>query len=38
MMEATGIHVAERVPLKVGRGAHNTAYLDTKAAKSGHLL
>ncbi|MBV7408825.1 GTP cyclohydrolase II [Maritimibacter sp. DP1N21-5] len=38
MMEAQGIRVAERVPLKVGRGAHNTAYLDTKAAKSGHLL
>jgi GTP cyclohydrolase II len=38
MMEATGVHVAERVPLKVGRGAHNAAYLDTKAAKSGHLL
>ena len=38
MMEATGVAVAERVPLKVGRGAHNAAYLDTKAAKSGHLL
>ena len=38
MMEATGVQVAERVPLKVGRGAHNAAYLDTKAAKSGHLL
>ena len=38
MMEATGVQVTERVPLKVGRGAHNAAYLDTKAAKSGHLL
>jgi GTP cyclohydrolase II len=38
MMEANGIRVAERVPLQVGRGAHNTDYLDTKAAKSGHLL
>ncbi|MBV7380252.1 GTP cyclohydrolase II [Maritimibacter dapengensis] len=38
MMEAQGIGVTERVPLKVGRGSHNTAYLDTKARKSGHLL
>jgi GTP cyclohydrolase II len=38
MMEATGIHVAQRVPLKVGKTAHNRAYLATKAAKSGHLL
>ncbi len=38
MMEKSGIAVAERVPLKVGRNAHNTGYLDTKAAKSGHLL
>jgi GTP cyclohydrolase II len=38
MMEANGIAVTERVPLQVGRGAHNTDYLDTKAAKSGHLL
>ncbi len=38
MMEASGIRVAERVPLKVGENPHNTAYLDTKAAKSGHLL
>ncbi|MEC7762743.1 MAG: GTP cyclohydrolase II [Pseudomonadota bacterium] len=38
MMEANGITVTERVPLQVGRGAHNTDYLDTKAAKSGHLF
>ncbi len=38
MMEAAGIHVAERVPLKVGESDHNRAYLATKAAKSGHLL
>ncbi|WP_341368476.1 GTP cyclohydrolase II [Yoonia sp. BS5-3] len=37
-MEASGIKVAERVPLKVGENQHNTAYLATKAAKSGHLL
>lgn len=38
MMENTGIEVTERVPLKVGENAHNTAYLATKATKSGHLL
>ena len=38
MMEASGVTVAERVPLKVGETAQNRAYLATKAAKSGHLL
>ncbi len=38
MMEAIGIIVAERVPLKVGENRHNHGYLATKAAKSGHLL
>ncbi|MEX5728093.1 GTP cyclohydrolase II [Rhodovulum iodosum] len=38
MMEANGIAVAERVPLKVGHTGDNAAYLATKAAKSGHLL
>ena len=38
MMEQTGISVAERVPLRVGETAHNRAYLETKARKSGHLL
>ena len=38
MMEAAGIEVAERVPLKVGESDHNRAYLATKATKSGHLL
>lgn len=38
MMEAHGIAVAERVPLKVGESDENRAYLATKAAKSGHLL
>ncbi|MEM7270231.1 MAG: GTP cyclohydrolase II [Pseudomonadota bacterium] len=37
-MEATGVAVAERVPLIVGETAHNVAYLKTKAKKSGHLL
>jgi len=38
MMEASGVRVAERVPLKVGKNAHNAGYLATKASKSGHLL
>ncbi len=38
MMEASGVRVAERVPLRVGESRHNRAYLATKAAKSGHLL
>ena len=37
-MNACGITVTERVPLKVGENSHNQAYLATKAAKSGHLL
>ena len=38
MMEASGISVPERVPLKVGETQFNRDYLATKAAKSGHLL
>lgn len=38
MMEKQGIAVTERVPLQVGENRHNTRYLATKAAKSGHLL
>lgn len=38
MMEATGLHVSERVPLRVGSTSENAAYLATKARKSGHLL
>lgn len=38
MLEANGIRVTERVPLKVGLSRHNAAYLATKAAKSGHIL
>lgn len=32
-----GLEVVERVPLHVGHNEHNTAYLNTKAAKLGHL-
>lgn len=38
MMNQCGVTVTERVALKVGENSHNTAYLATKAAKSGHLL
>ncbi len=38
MMGHCGLEVVERVPLRVGRTRFNTEYLDTKAAKSGHLL
>jgi GTP cyclohydrolase II len=38
MMQGCGLEVVERVPLRVGRTAFNSRYLDTKAAKSGHLL
>jgi len=38
MMQATGVDVTERVPLKVGLNPLNAKYLDTKAKKSGHIL
>jgi GTP cyclohydrolase II len=38
MMQACGLRVAERVPLRVGGTEHNRDYLATKARKSGHLL
>jgi GTP cyclohydrolase II len=37
-MEKLGVQVSERVPLLVNRNAFNMAYLDTKAAKMGHLM
>lgn len=37
-MEAAGLRVMARVPLKVGETTHNHGYLATKAAKSGHML
>lgn len=37
-LEAAGIRVAERVPLKAGGGPHNRAYLETKRSRSGHQL
>jgi GTP cyclohydrolase II len=38
MMQGCGLEVVERVPLRVGRTRFNAGYLNTKAAKSGHLL
>lgn len=37
-LEAAGIVVRERVPLKHGHNPHNQAYLDTKRRRSGHEL
>lgn len=37
-LESCGLTVTERVPLKVEPNPFNQAYLQTKAAKSGHLL
>jgi GTP cyclohydrolase II len=37
-MEALGITVAERVPLLVNRNKFNQHYLNTKAAKLGHMM
>lgn len=37
-LEAAGIAVVERVPLKSGANPHNRTYLDTKRLRSGHQL
>ena len=37
-LEALGIAVSERVPLKVGESEHNQAYLAAKRDRSGHQL
>lgn len=37
-MEKLGVTVAERVPLLVNRNAFNNSYLNTKAAKLGHMM
>lgn len=37
-LEAAGIRIAGRVPLKAGENPHNQAYLDTKRTRSGHQL
>lgn len=37
-LEAAGIAVRERLPLRTGRGPHNEAYLNTKRDRGGHQL
>ncbi|QYF92421.1 GTP cyclohydrolase II [Massilia sp. PAMC28688] len=37
-MQKLGVAVSARVPLLVNRNAFNTGYLDTKAARLGHLM
>lgn len=37
-LQAAGITVSERVPLRTGRGPHNEAYLNAKRDRSGHQL
>jgi GTP cyclohydrolase II len=37
-MEKLGVAVSDRVPLLVNRNAFNSNYLDTKAAKLGHMM
>ena len=37
-LEAAGVPVVERVPLAVGQGADNAAYLATKRERAGHLF
>lgn len=36
-LEAAGVEIAERVPLRAGENAHNRSYLAAKLARSGHL-
>lgn len=38
ILSNAGIKIIERVPLVVGRNSNNEHYLNTKAAKMGHLL
>jgi GTP cyclohydrolase II len=37
-LEAAGISVAERLPLKIAANPHNAAYLETKRVRTGHKL
>jgi GTP cyclohydrolase II len=37
-LEAAGIQVVERVPLRIADNPHNAAYLATKKRRSGHQL
>ena len=37
-LEARGVRITDRIPLVAVANAHNRAYLETKRARSGHLL
>jgi GTP cyclohydrolase II len=37
-LEAEGIHVADRLPLKIAANPHNAHYLETKRDRTGHKL
>jgi GTP cyclohydrolase II len=37
-LETEGIHVAERLPLKIAANPHNAHYLETKRDRTGHKL
>jgi GTP cyclohydrolase II len=37
-LQRHGLHVAERLPLRIVENPHNQSYLSTKAKKSGHAL
>jgi GTP cyclohydrolase II len=37
-LEAAGVRVSERVPLRAGGNPHNRSYLETKRSRSGHSL
>ena len=37
-LEAAGIEVAERLPLRIAGNVHNAGYLDVKRLRTGHLL
>ena len=37
-LEKAGLNVAERIPLQVGKNAHNENYLETKMGKLGHMM
>jgi GTP cyclohydrolase II len=37
-LEAEGVAVVERLPLKIAANPHNAQYLDTKRDRTGHKL
>ena len=37
-LKKLGLTIADRIPLETGKNDHNAKYLETKAAKLGHLF